>query len=202
MDKRQTRITILACLLISGVLVFFGLNTRKGVSNSSSYPPPIANAQASQETSVGSPDGKFTLTMKEDKGKDTVTYTFLIKDESSGSQKEIYSKTVPVGANLSIPFNTFSPDNNYIFLKETGLSQAGYFALTASGAPVAKDAQTLDISTLFVNKYTDYKIAEATGWAAPTLVVINTTKSNDGMGPSFWFDVASKSFIQLSNRFN
>ena len=202
MDKHQIKITILACLLISGILVFFGLNPRKGVSNSPSYPPPIANAQGNQQTSVGSPDGKFTLDMKEDKGKDTVTYTFLMKDESSGSQKEIYTKTVPAGTTLSIPYNTFSPDNKFIFIKETGSSQTSYFALTTSGAPIAKDAQSFDISSLFRAKYSNYNITEVTGWGGMTLIVVNTDKIDGAAGPSFWFDVSSGSFIQLSRRFD
>jgi hypothetical protein len=87
-------------------------------------------------------------------------------------------------------------------LKETNSAQTSYFVLTTSGAPVTKDAQTLDILSLFTAKYPNYTITDATGWAGPTLVVINTNKSDGGIGPSFWFDAGSQSFIQLSTRFN
>ena len=96
----------------------------------------------------------------------------------------------------------FSSDDKYLFLKETTGNQITYFVLTASGLPVTKDAQTVDFSSLFTAKYPDYVITDATGWAAPTLVVINTNKTDGKVGPSFWFDVQTKSFIQLSERFN
>ena len=55
---------------------------------------------------------------------------------------------------------------------------------------------------LFAQKYADYKITDVTGWAAPTLLVVNTDKLDGTVGPSFWFDVASLSFTRLSTRFN
>jgi len=195
-------------LLISAVIAFFALRPKQQPSGDSSTPPPVPDisvAQASQPvalTTVGSPDGKFSLNMKQEKGKDATTYTFLMTDETSGVQKEIYSQTVLTGTTLSIPTNTFSSDDKYIFLKETSLTATGYFVLASSGVPITKDIQTLDISGLFTTKYQNYVISDVTGWAGPTLVVINTNKNDGSLGPSFWFDVASRSFIQLSTRFN
>jgi len=165
-------------------------------------PAPVPEAQASQLTTVGSPDGKMSLTLEQKKGDGTVTYTFLITDEETGSQKEIFFKTVSSGTVISVPDNTFSSDNKYVFFKEVGLGVSDYYVLTTSGAPVYKDLQSFNFSGLFAEKHKDYVITDATGWAGPTLVVVNTDKSNGGVGPSFWFDIASKSYILLSNRFD
>ncbi len=202
MDKHQSKIIILASLLISGAVVFFALRPKAQSSVNIPGPAPIANVEASQLATVGSPDGKMSLTMKQDKGRDSVTYTFLVTGESNGLQKQIFTKTVPTGTVLSIPYNSFSPDNKYVFLKETDPNQTSYFVMTVSGDPVAKDVQFFDISSLFMNKYSDYKITDVTGWGDPALVIINTDKKDGGTGPSFWFEVPSQSFIQLSQRFN
>jgi hypothetical protein len=166
------------------------------------HPAPVPEARASQLTTVGSPDGKMSLTLKQKKGDGTVTYTFLITDGDTNNQKEIFFKTVSSGTVISVPNNTFSSDNKYVFFKEVGLGVSDYYVLNTSGAPVYKDIQSFNFSGLFAEKHKDDVITDATGWAGPTLVVVNTDKSDGGVGPSFWFDVASKSFIQLSNRFD
>jgi hypothetical protein len=192
MDKHQSKIIILVSLLISVIIIFFALRS-KPQPLSGSIPPPVPIAQASQLATVGSPDGKFVLAMEQEKGKDAITYTFLMTNKSDDSQKKVFSKTEMVGIALSIPSNTFSSDDKYIFLKETSGTQINYLVL--SGDPI-------DVSSLFVAKYQNYVITDATGWAGPTLLIINTDKTGGGTGPTFWFDVASSSFIQLSTRFN
>lgn len=205
MDNRQPKIIILASLLLSAVIVFFVLDKKStpagspaGLPNST---PPSAKAEVSQPVSVTSPDGNWVLSMKEQKNKDSTNFRFSILDDNGG-QKEIFSQTVPLTGTFSIPANTFSPDDRYVFLKETTPAQTNYIVLTSLGAPIAKDVQTLEISGLFTAKYPNYKITDVTGWGGTTLLVINTDKSDGTQGPSFWFDVAGRSFIQLSTRFN
>jgi hypothetical protein len=194
MGRHQSKIVILASLAISLVAVFFVFRSKTQQSNTFSTPPPVPVVRAAEPIIVGSPDGKMSLTMRKEKGNGTVIYTFLIKDEGSGVQKEIFTKTEAAEVTLSIPDNTFSPNNKYVFLKDTGASGTTYFVLA--------DTQVLDVSSLFAAKYQNYVITDATGWGGPTLLVINTNKAGGGTGPSFWFDVAGKSFIQLSTRFN
>jgi len=202
-------------ILISAVLAFLivgflsvlptrGQQPKVTLPNSQGtfYAPPVARADASQETTVGSPDGKWALKMKGEKGKENVVYVFSILSSSDGSQKEIFRKTVPTTSIMSIPVNTFSPDDKYIFLKEMGVGGTGYLVFSVSGAPLVKDTLTVEISGLFADKYPDYKITDVTGWGGVNLIVINTDKSDGSLGSSFWFDVASRSFIKLSTRFN
>ena len=176
MDKHQFKIIILLVFVIALIGFIFVLSNKKQLKNEPN-PLPVANAQVPSVSSVTSPDGKFTLTMTQ-KG---TNYTF-------SSEKINFVKTVSAGTVLSIPLNTFSPDNKYIFLKEESSGQADFFVVTPS--------EDLDINALFLAKYSDLVITDVTGWAAPTLVIINTKDR------SFWFDVASKSFISLSTRFN
>ncbi len=194
MGKHQSKFIILASLVISLVAVFFVFRSKAQPPNPLSTPPPVPVVRAAEPTVVDSPDGKMSLIMRKEKGNDATTYKFTLKDETSGAQKEMFAKTETAGVTLSIPDNTFSSDNKYVFLKETSASGVTYLVLA--------DTQTFDVSSLFAAKHPNYVITDATGWAGPTLLVINTNKADGGTGPSFWFDVASHSFIQLSTRFN
>ncbi len=196
MDNLRSKFIILACFVISAASVFYILKANQNVGSSQrpSYAPPVAIAESPVSTTIDSPDGKKKLTVKEEKGKETKTYTFSVLDLATGFYKDIFNKTVPTATTLSIPLNTFSPDDKYIFLKETSGDTFTYF--------VPLEGQTLDILSMFAEKHPDYKITDVTGWGGMTLIVVNTDKKDGGQGPSFWFDVTSKSFIQLNNRFN
>ena len=73
--------------------------------------------------------------------------------------------------------------------------------LTVSGKPIIPETQTIEFTKLFESEYPEYIITEVTGWGGINLIVFNTDKVEGGIGPSFWYDVASRSFIRLSNRF-
>ena len=145
---------------------------------------------AAPDADVLSPDGKVTLTMREKKVETGVIHTFLV------SGKGIFSKTLPEDGDLSIPYNAFSPDNKYIFLKQIVSGKVDYFVLPLS------DGTEIDFSGPFAEKFgSELVIDEATGWGGVDLVVINTQKVGGGKGPSFWFEIPSRSFIRLSHAF-
>ncbi|KKQ91930.1 MAG: hypothetical protein UT17_C0004G0278 [Candidatus Woesebacteria bacterium GW2011_GWB1_39_10] len=202
MEKRP-RIIIAICLVLSIISIGYILSVKgKPQTGKTGYPLPLAIAKPPQEISVGSPDGNWTLTMKEEKNKETISYRFLISNNDDIFNKEIFAKILSSTDALSIPANTFSPDDKYVFLKETGLNGDAYFVLSVSGESISGNIQTLDISGLFAAKYQDYKITDVTGWGGVGLVVINTDKASGGVGPSFWFEVPSGVFVKLSNRLN
>lgn len=209
MDKRPTSLTILAIVAITAIGVVFVLNSQIQKSKEAppslpkvtSYAPREAKANPNQETEVGSPDGKMTLIVKEEKGKEAATFIFLVTIKATGIQKEIYREVGEDGS-ITIPFNTFSPDNKYFFLKKEVGGKTSYFVLSTAGIPLTKDSAFMEFSNSFENAYPDYNIDEATGWGGLSLIVINTKKVNGGEGPSFWVDVPSGKFTQLSSHFN
>ena len=169
----------------------------------SPIPTPTPVPELPKVMNVESPDMKQTLTMKEQKNGSSVTHTFLTSGEKEHAQQQVFTKTVDLPKTITIPFNAWSPGGNkYFFLKETVNRLHIYIVLTSLGKPVARDLQTVVVEELFAKKYADYKITDVTGWAAPTLLVVNTDKLDGTVGPSFWFDVASLSFTRLSTRFN
>lgn len=201
MGKHHSKLLILIIVLIASAGVIFV--SQKMHTQSSSYVPAAAEAQEEPKmTSEISPDGKFALTMKEEKGEVVIKYTFLVTDSESNIKSQIFTKTVSSDGKMSIPTNTFSPDKKYVLLKEEDMGITTFWVLKTSGEAITEDSQALDISSLFMAKYTDYVVTDMTGWGGINLVVINTDKIGGGVGPSFWFDVPYKNFIQLSNRFN
>jgi hypothetical protein len=193
MVKHQFEILILLVFVL--VIIPSFLFLRDGYKREDSLAPTINSVSASQLTEVDSPDGKQTLIMKEHwNGNSGTTYALFISSKTEPGEKQIFSKTVGPSEKLLIPYNTWSPDYKYVFLKEDGVHGSSY--------SVIRDFQEVNINQLFAKKYNQYKITDVTGWAAPTLVIINTNKVDGTVGPSFWFDVSSDSFIQLSTRFN
>lgn len=157
---------------------------------------PSETIVAVKDQDILSPDGKMTLRVNQKKAEEGNTWVFSVGDD------QILKATYPTEVSIIVPFNTFSPDNKYIFLKKLSPGSTHYIVLATDGKSFSSESQGLEVTSLFYEKYTDYKITDVTGWASPTLCVINTDKISGGEGPSFWFDVSSKSFIQLSTRFN
>lgn len=205
MDKHQSKIIIFLSLATSAIIVFFAFRQKVTPQiNAAATPGPIpqAEAQAPLSSSVVSPDGKFELSLKQSAGKDSTSYSLNLMDQTSGAGRELLRDSLPNDVSLSIPLNTFSPDDKYVFLKASGFGGLKYFVLDASKTTTISLSDTTDFSTPFAVKYPNYVITEATGWAAPTLIVINVNKTDGSTGPSFWYDLLNKSYILLSERFN
>jgi hypothetical protein len=193
---------LIILVVIAGLLaanVFLNRSRNLGVSQSQ-QPQPVPQAEippveASQLTSVNSPDGTQTLSMKTSKKNGMMTYSFTI------GGREIFADTVDPSISFSIPGNTFSPDNKYVFLKETGNAGSSFFALTGSADSSTQNDQTANITSLFAAKFPNLKIEDATGWGGINLIVFNTLNSDGSRGPSFWFEMPSHAIIQLANHF-
>ncbi len=162
----------------------------------------LTEASPSPEPTLfaNSSDGEIDLEMNQTKSADTITWT-LTASEAQEAAKNIWWQTLPQDTTISIPFNTVSPDNKYLFLKQTEPDKTSYLVLTVSGEPIISETQTIEFAELFESEYPEYIITEVTGWGGINLIVFNTDKAEGGIGPSFWYDVASRSFIRLSNRF-
>jgi hypothetical protein len=187
-------VILIVIVLLLGVNVYLIKNNKYflGQKESNISIPPV---EASQLTSVDSPDGKLTLAMKVTKNGNGITYSFSV------SGKEIFTKTVDLATTISIPGNSWSPNNKYIFLKEENIAGTKFFALSATTASLSQSDQTANITDLFTQKYPDFKISDVTGWGGINLIIINSVKSDGNRGPSFWFEVPGKLFIQLSTLF-
>jgi hypothetical protein len=200
MDKHRSKSTlpVIIVLAVIGSLIYWFFQPQppaiKMVTEPSSSPEIVLTGQSS--------DGDIALTLTQQPATGAITW-ILAAAKTTETAKTIWWLTLPADAQISIPLNAVSPDNKYLFLKQKQPGKTGYLALTVNGTPLTKDSQAVDFGELFAQKYPDYQITEVTGWGGLNLIVFNTDiVAGGGTGPSFWFDIASQSFIQLSSRFN
>lgn len=153
-------------------------------------------------TVITASDGKMSLTLKTTKLDEKTKYSVILTDIKSGKTTELYYENLDSASSITIPENTFAPDDKYIFIKKNSATQKEYIVLSTSGKNFKNEQKTVEISSLFNDKYEDYKITDITGWAAPDLIIVNTDTTEGKTGPSFWFDTNSFSFTRLTNRFN
>jgi hypothetical protein len=120
--------------------------------------------------------------------------------ELSVNQEMIATKRVDPRSVVRIPFNTWSPNNKYFFITEQRDDKAEYLVMNESGKPFADGEPELKVSELYAQAYPDNTILSVSGWAAPTLIVLNArSESEENM--SFWFDVQTQKFIRLATNF-
>ena len=151
-----------------------------------------------------SSDGTKQVIMKTTYNKNnTQTYNFSTADGSGANEQAIISRVLDSTKTMTIPFNTWSPDNKYFFVQEQIKegSASGIMAFKALGEPFNSGEKYFDVTDLFMKRNTGNNFSEATGWASETLIIINTTAPNNTKGPSYWFEVPSKAIIQLSTEF-
>lgn len=204
MGKRFEKILFLIIvILIAGIGIAFFMK-QSNAQNLSGIPvaastPGVNIVSKDTETDVSqiSPDGNQNLVMKVVSGKNnTKTYSVYVTNSL------IFTKTLTDPANIALPFNTWSTDDKYVFLKETVGNQINYYVMYANGTSTADGSAYLNVSDLFAAKEPNYQLTDITGWASGTLLILNTNTAGGDKGPSFWFDITSKSFIVLSTRFD
>lgn len=163
-----------------------------------SSPSPTPQPQVTTTSQI-SPDGTKKVIMKvSQNGNKTQTYVFSTADGSGANEQPLYTTTLSGSDSMSIPFNTWSPDNRYLFIKKNATDA---LVFNASAAPFPNGEAYLDVTDTFKQKNIPNTVSDPTGWASPTLIIVNTTNQSNIKGPSYWFEVPSKAIIQLSTEF-
>lgn len=208
MVKRRNNLLSLFTIfagILAAVLVFWGaFKVREGVKERTGQASNSVWETDNKATEINilSPDGKVSLTLKNIKTNDGLIDQTLLISSDENNLTQIFTQNSTTGGLLTIPYNTFSPDNKYFFIRKNKADEPEYLVMRTDGKNLRGDTKSVEIYGLFKEKYKDFKITDITGWAGPTLTVINTDLKNGGAGPSFWFDLSNHSFIRLSTRFN
>lgn len=193
--------TFFIILLLSGISLFalsqtnirpkFNFYSVKLPASLPSPTPSFISVALIQTTEVGSPDGKAALMMEKKKIGTETEYSFSVLNHEDNSNVFLFSKTLNNLEEISIPFNTFSPDNKDVFLKEGDT----FYVWSVEGG-----TNPINVSQLFLEKYPDFSLLDITGWAAPDLLIVNI-KNSEGTKSSYWFEVPSQNFIPLATGF-
>lgn len=153
--------------------------------------------------SSDSSDGEKNLIMNKVNTGQYIIRSVFTSDASDDSKKLLLTKThlTSQTVDVTLPYNAWSPDNKYVFLKETTGNQVRYNVYSILEKPFTNNTTSVTINDLFSAKYPSYTITDVTGWAAPNLLLVNTATEDGKIGPSFWFDITDLSFIQLATHF-
>lgn len=174
--------------------------------------PIIANLQPSptdaplpKPTTVSqvSPDGNKKLSMTQSVNKDgSNTYAFTVVDTATDNPQPIYTVTL-TGETMSIPYNTFSPDDKYVFVQYNSKNGTHAWVLRVNGQPInpTTNEQYYDATALFNQRYPNLTYDQITGWASETLLVVLTKNADGTEGQSFWVEIPSKAIIPLATQF-
>ena len=93
---------------------------------------------------VLSPNGKMTLTVKNVRKADIISQTFFTKTFADETPVKIYSADSGSDRAYLVPYNTFSPDNKYIFLKTGTSEKPEYKVLRTDGKNIKGEEKTVD----------------------------------------------------------
>lgn len=181
----------LAILLILLVLAAFALFKYQSASSSNSVLPtptqfPVASAE------VISFDGSSKLVMKVVSNDSFTNYSFTIVDKSGKNSTLLFSKSASEGETMSIPQNSWSPGNKYLFLADRVGGTINYLLFKTNGDSFSEGQKFVNVTSFFKSKTNGVTLKEVTGWDDPILMHVTTVNNHP-----FWFDVESQSFIQL-----
>lgn len=195
----KTKIILFITLIVITLLVVLQFNKKQSQTVITSAAPPIVVTPIQLETSdvMDSPDGSKTLTL-EKKGQ---FLTIFVSSKTDNKKIQIYKEETVGQDKLEIPYNSWSPDNAYFFLKEKNPEYNNYFVFQSAGDLFPNNLPYVSIQELFNKNTPDYSIEDVTGWGGINLIVINTKNTTDNRKVSFWLDVPSQSFIQLGTYF-
>lgn len=191
--------TLLGILLVVGAIVLV-----MSYQNTSLPQPPVLQKPTptpAQNREVHSADGKMSLAMTGEGKKDgPKKYSFFVSEVLGKNKKTLFEQTVEATASMMLSPNSWSPDNKYLFIQQKQGSIIDSFVFKASGEPFANEVQYLDVRALFEGHKTKYTFKDATGWDDPVLLHVTTMLDANTKGPSYWFEVPSKAFLQLATR--
>ena len=156
---------------------------------------------ATQTSSQISPDGTKQLYLTSTSNPDGTKNYVLRSENSDGSNAQIVYTASESASTLSIPFNTWSPDDRYVFVNQADGGQIHALAMKADGKPITGNQTYYDLTQLFANQNSGFTYDQTTGWASNNLLIINTKASDGSQGTSYWFDVTTASLTPLATKF-
>ncbi len=160
-------------------------------------PTTVPTQTASQISPDGTKELYLTTTSNPDGTKDYV----LTSENADGSNKQTVYTASESASVISIPFDTWSPDDKYVFVIRTFDNQTNALAMREDGQPITTNQHYINITKLFSAQNTNFTYDQTTGWASDNLLIINTKAAAGTQGTSYWFDVTNESFTPLATKF-
>lgn len=183
-----------------GVAAIFltGLTLKKGEPMVTQTQSGVVVAEAKERVvEVKSGDGSMKLIASARLALGAENYTLKVGRGEADPGEVVYTNAVGLGEAITVPANSWSPDNKLFFILEKSGGRDSYRVFREDGGTFKNGQKYLDINDYWTVSKQKYQIREITGWASTDLLVVMTTRDDGTAGPSFWFVVSSHSFMQL-----
>jgi hypothetical protein len=167
-------------------------------TNAPSLAPLISLLPVTSTTSQISSDGSQKVTIKTIQNRDATTTDEIFTGTMT---QPIYNISLNTTESISIPFNTWSPDNTYFYILENSVEGEKILVFHADGSPFGNGQSYLDLAAAYAKYGSNDTFDAATGWAGYNIIVINTKASDGSQGTSYWFEVPDGSIIPLATKF-
>lgn len=186
------------------VIILAGLGLTLWYQNTSEAPtsqisPSPTPPDEITENKIHSADGTVRLIMQRQKEiGGSKKYSFFTTDAAGQKKTLLFSQTLGEESDMTLPKNSFSPDNKYLFLQENKPGSTNILVFKVTGEPFISGEQYLNVGSLFskTGKGKDgYSLKTATGWVSPIFIQLYTVGPNSNIGPSYWFSVETKAFL-------
>ena len=158
-------------------------------------PPP---APLTAIATVTNSDASHKLTMKSTRYRDRSDYAFYVARGDVSGAKLIFTQTLAGGDSMSLPRNSWSPDNQEVYLLRQSGSLTQYLVFQAGGENYNQGDKYLEITSLFAKANNRLRVRDVTGWDGYGLLHVETVKSDGSRGPNFWFVTGTQQFLQLA----
>lgn len=157
-------------------------------------------AAAEQTTVADAGQAKFNLTLIKHPGEDGKnTYSFHVINLETKEDQLLFEQTVSSPASYTAPFNSFSPDDLQLFIQITENNEPNYFVFNRDGSSFKDGQKYLNVRDYWNQGKGKYVMKEVSGWAGKDLLMVLTSKEDGSSGPSYWFVVSSRKFMQLAH---
>lgn len=123
-------------------------------------------------------------------------YAVFVEKIDGEGRKLIFATSTSYDETFSIPQNSWSPDNKYLYLQKETSGKKDIVVFQASGNSFTDEEHGRSIDETLQKNKPGYTIDQATGWMSATIVQIFTKKEDNTKGPTYWFYVPSASLWQ------
>jgi hypothetical protein len=191
---------IIGCFIIVFLALIIIFNRQQGVFMGESIVVPSVTPTQSPPAVVeaSSIEGKMKLIMRTIPKEDGLfSYTFFVFDGER--EYSIFTKDAKKNA-FVVPSNSWSPDGSFVFIIDTSSLHEQVLVFNASGETFGEEEKYLNVTELFTSSNQQQIFDTATGWDSRGLLHLRTQNPDGTKGPSYWFDVDSRTFIQLAAR--
>lgn len=204
--SKRFGVALISLLFVAGFLLLFQSGIYSGILATNHptawgyNPTPAATPPPLKATSVHSPDGTMKVDMRQvSEVSGSVTYSVFTSLVGGANQHILYVATPPSGATITIPANSWSPDNAFVFIKSQTSLGMTFFVFHADGSVFGDTTKYIDVGVLFKDQLPDLVLTDVTGWDSQNLLHVFTSAKDGTRGSSYWFDVDSSTFIELAN---